>query len=73
MKVLGGIMVAFGILLAGGSGLCTLSIIFEEMGSPSADATGWIVLAAIIGGVPFLMGLGSMIGGMVLLREKPRE
>ena len=71
MKVLGGILIAVGLLMAGASGLCSLALLSEEMGNPNADLSGlWIV--AIVGGVPFLMGLGTIFGGWKLLQERPK-
>ena len=72
MKVLGGILIGAGILMAALSGLCSLSLIIEEVMSSSAQKGEWIVLIAVVGGIPFLMGLGMIFGGWKLLNEKPR-
>jgi hypothetical protein len=72
MKVLGGILLGVGLLVAGLSGLCSLSMIIEEMHGSNGDITGTLVLVGIVGGIPFLMGLGMMFGGWKLVQEKPR-
>ncbi len=73
MKVLGGILIAVGLLMAGASGLCSLALIWEELDNLNADMMGSLVIVGIVGGIPFLMGLGMMFGGWKLLSEKPRD
>lgn len=62
----GGLLLAIGILLAAGSGLCTLFVIGSGMGS---GAGGLWVLAIVIGAVPFALGIGLFVIGRNLLRE----
>ena len=73
MKVLGGILIAVGLLIAGASGLCSFMLIAEEMTNSNAELgeSAWII--GIVGGIPFLMGAGMVFGGWKLLQEKPRD
>jgi hypothetical protein len=64
--ILGGILVAIGILIAGGSGLCSLMVLFSSGGF--ADP-GMLPLVLLIGGVPFVVGAGIAFGGHVLIRS----
>ena len=71
MKVLGGILIAVGLLIAGASGLCSFMLIAEELRNANADMGGTLAVA-IVGGIPFLIGAGMIFGGWKLLQEKPR-
>lgn len=73
MKVLGGILIAVGLLIAGASGLCSFVLIAEELRNANADMGGSLAIVAIVGGIPFLMGAGMIFGGWKLLQEKPRD
>jgi hypothetical protein len=64
--VLGGILLAVGILIAGGSGLCSLFVLFSP--GELADL-GMLPLVLLIGGVPFLIGAGIAYGGFALIRS----
>ncbi len=63
-RLAGGILLAVGLLVATGSGLCSLAIIFSG-GLASGDG-GPLLL---ISGIPFLTGLGMVLGGLRLLRS----
>ena len=67
IKLLAGIMIAIGILVATGSGLCSLIVIFG-MGT-SAGGGGLIPVALVIGGVPFSVGVGLIAWGRKLLKD----
>ena len=64
-RLAGGILLAVGLLVATGSGLCSLVIMFSGGAIQSGDAR----LLALIGGLPFLTGLGMVFGGLRLLRS----
>ena len=61
-----GILMAIGILLMTGSGLCSLLVIF---GTGQFGGGGIIGLALIVGGVPFLIGLGLAYWGRTLWKK----
>ena len=69
MRVLGGILLAIGILIAGLSGLCSLVFVVTELTSPysSVDRTVSYVLG--IGGIPFIIGLAMVFLGRRLLNS----
>ena len=72
--VLGGILMAVGILIAGGSGLCSLMVLFG--GGMGADFS-MLPLVLLIGGIPFAVGAAIAFGGYALIRsarnEQPNE
>lgn len=60
-NVLGGLLIAIGFLVAGLSGLCSLIFLVSE-----PDAIG---LVALVGGIPFVVGLGLFFLGRSVLRS----
>jgi hypothetical protein len=64
--VFGGILMAVGILIAGASGLCSLTILLSsgEFGGP-----GMWPMVLMIGGIPFAAGAGIAYGGYALIRS----
>jgi hypothetical protein len=69
--VFGGILMAVGILIAGGSGLCSLAILFG--GSGEFSGFGMWPMVLMIGGIPFAVGAGIAYGGYALLRSARNE
>lgn len=69
IKLFAGILLATGILLMTGSGLCSLAVI---IGSMPNGGGGIVWLALIIGGVPFSLGFGLFAWGRKLLRDQKR-
>ncbi|HEU4969438.1 hypothetical protein [Sphingomonas sp.] len=67
-RLFGGILLAIGILIAGASGLCTLIFVGSSTGQPN-DLGPILPLALIFGGLPFLVGIGLIIGGRALLKS----
>jgi hypothetical protein len=63
--VFGGILLAVGVLIAGGSGLCSLMVLF------SSGMGGLTMIPAVLlfGGVPFAIGAGIAFGGHALIRS----
>ncbi len=70
----GGILLAIGILIAGASGLCTITFVVSAIGSAvnshqEFGGAGMIPLIAIVGGIPFLVGVGLIFAGRALIRS----
>jgi hypothetical protein len=70
-EVFGGLFVAVGILIAGGSGLCSLMVLFDQQGEFSGFQMWPAVL--LFGGIPFTIGVGMAFGGRALLRSARRD
>ena len=67
---LGGLLLAVGILIAGASGLCT--IVFWGLAIADAhgsDFLGFLLLSLMVGGIPFVIGVGLILWGRWLLRR----
>ena len=64
--ILGGILLAAGILIAGASGLCSLFVLFS-----SGEFAGPEMWQAVLlfGGIPFAVGAGIAYGGYALIRS----
>jgi hypothetical protein len=69
-EVLGGIFMAVGILIAGGSGLCSAVVLFTP-----GEYSGFEMWPAVltVGGIPFAVGLAMAFGGRALRRNVPRQ
>ena len=73
--VLGGILLAVGILIAGASGLCSLYVIgtgLSSGGSPG-ELLSDLPLVLMVGGIPFAVGVGLILGGRALIRSERRD
>ena len=70
-QLLGGILLAIGLLIAGASGLCTGVMLVMSIGQ--SGSAGIIPLALLFGGVPFGIGLLLFFGGRALLRSAREE
>jgi hypothetical protein len=68
--LLGGILLAIGILIAGASGLCSLAVLFG--GGFGTDAS-MLPVVLVVGGIPFAVGAGIGFGGWALIRSARRE
>ena len=69
-SLFGGILLAVGILTAGGSGLCSLAILFD--GGMAGDMGGWLSILPLVllfGGIPLGIGVAMAFGGRALLRS----
>jgi len=73
-RLFGGILLAVGILIMTGSGLCSLVVIgmfVSEGGSAGlGEGVSMLMLPAIFGGLPFAIGFGLFYVGKVLLRRE---
>jgi len=71
MKFFGGLLMGVGILIATLSGLCSawfLVMSLASTGGGEFSGLGMLPLVALIGGLPFLTGLGLFFGGRALVR-----
>jgi hypothetical protein len=68
-KVIGGIMIAVGILVMTVSGICAgFVIVTTAMGGDAA----FMAVPVVVGGIPFLFGLAIVWGGRKLIAEHNR-
>jgi hypothetical protein len=76
MKVLAGLMVAAGVLIAGLSGLCTavfgLSSLFSMFSRAGFGASVLLVVALVIG-APFIAGGVALLRSGLRLWKQPRD
>lgn len=80
-KLLGGILIAAGILVAGASGLCTatfliwffVDVIRSGWNSSEPENMGVLLTILFFGCAPFLTGIGLIFAGRVLVRSARRE
>jgi hypothetical protein len=70
--VLGGILLAVGILIAGASGLCSLYVLASGFGGygSAGQILSMIPLVLMFGGIPFAAGVGLILGGRALIRSE---
>ena len=67
-QLFGGLLLAIGILLMTGSGLCSVVVIV--MGAPQvAKDPSVLLMPLVIGGVPFAVGFGLFKWGQWVLRR----
>lgn len=74
---LGGLLIAVGGLIATLSGLCSLAVIGASYSAvlkgPGVlgNLIGGLLLVGVVGGVPFVLGVGLVIGGLAIIRSSP--
>ena len=68
--VLGGVMIAIGLLIAGATGLCCLMLIAN---AGAITGPGAFLTMGLYAGLPLAAGVGLIIGGIVLIRESRNE
>ena len=66
-RLLGGILLAIGILVAGLSGLCTLLVLGGSL--TSGQFIDGLSMALAFGGIPLAIGIGLIFAGRALLKE----
>lgn len=74
-SVFGGILLAVGLIVMTLSGLCSgvfITMMLAE-GSLDSEMLSILLMPLVIGGVPFVIGLGLFVLGRVLLREGRAE
>jgi hypothetical protein len=73
----GGILLAIGILIAGASGLCSLTMLVSALGNlhghEEFSGAGMLPVIAIFGGIPFVIGLSLFFAGRSLIRSDRGE
>ena len=69
--IMGGILLAVGILIAGASGLCSLAVLFG--GGMGSGMLNTLPLVLLIGGIPFAIGAAIAFGGQALIRQARNE
>lgn len=67
-QLLGGILLAVGILIAGVSGLCSLYFVVG-----SGGGLNMLPAVLVIGGIPFALGAGLVWGGWAIIRRARQE
>jgi hypothetical protein len=71
MKTLiGGILLAIGILIAGASGLCSLVVLLS---SGEFGGGGMLGVVLLVGGIPFALGAGLAFAGQTLIKQARKE
>ena len=68
-QVLGAILMAIGIIIGGGSGLCAL--IFVGLGVMDGSHTGEVLAYALAMCMPLLLGAGLFAAGLHIQRSDP--
>lgn len=69
-RIVGYMMVVGGVLIALLSGACSASVLGAS--EPGSRSTVSLAAVAIFGGLPFLGGVGLVVGGAALLRRRRR-
>ncbi len=72
-KLAGILLIVFGVLLAGASGLCCLAFLSEDGPNAMTLENGIPQVLLIFGGVPFTFGLMAILGGVLALRNDARK
>ncbi|MEW9853760.1 hypothetical protein [Novosphingobium sp. M1R2S20] len=67
--LLGALLLACGVLVAGLSGLCTLVILSSSLIDSGPEVQGIFPVALGFGGIPCLIGLAMIWLGRILLRK----
>jgi hypothetical protein len=66
-------MIAFGILVAGASGLCSF-LFLSPPGGVSGNATAEMMTTVlVVGGIPFAAGILLIFGGYLLIKRRTGE
>ncbi|WP_051504410.1 hypothetical protein [Sphingomonas jaspsi] len=68
-KLLGGILFAIGLLIAGASGLCSAAVFFAGVSNVSQIDFSVFPIVALFGGIPLAGGIGLMLLGRSLIRS----
>ena len=71
-SLFGGILLGAGILIAGASGLCSLVFLGMGLTEPSG-MVDMLPMVLLVGGIPFLIGLGLFFQGRSKIRSARRD
>jgi len=69
MRLLGGLLLALGIVIAAISGLCSAVMIVGSVTSGSGADLSLLPVVLIVGGIPFALGVALLLVGRLLLRR----
>jgi hypothetical protein len=75
-QLIGGILIAVGILIAGASGLCSLYMVVSSdmyRSGATAELLSMLPLVLLFGGIPFAIGLGLVFSGRSVIRRARGE
>lgn len=73
MKIVGAIVMAIGILIAGLSGLCSLLLLADRSTWSGPSASESLTIIALVGGIPFVVGAGLILLGRIFIRSDGRN
>jgi hypothetical protein len=71
-QVFGGLLFGLGILIGGLSGLCSVFLLGAAIFDPATGPNNYlsVPVVLIVGGIPFVFGLGLFFAGRSLLRDR---
>ena len=72
-RLFGGILVAVGILIMTGSGVCSLVVMAGSVQGAGFAGLQLAPIVALVGGIPFAVGFGIFRGGRAIGREAERD
>jgi len=73
MRLLGNVLRAVGVLIAGGSGLCMAAFLPEALDSANPYQVDMATAIPTMGGIPFVIGVGLFFLGRHLVRKSERN
>lgn len=70
-KLIGGVLLAVGLLVAGASGLCSIAVLVSGLADQSGadDFISFLPAIGVFGGIPFAGGVGLFLLGRALVRD----
>ncbi len=68
-RFVGALLMGIGVLVAGLSGLCSLLLLSEEPNWSGPAAAESLGIIAMVGGIPFIAGLGLFFAGRYVWRK----
>ncbi len=68
-RLIGGLLMGAGLLIAGGSGLCSLLLLAEGSTWAGPSAAESLSIIAMVGGIPFVIGIGLFFTGRLVWRK----
>lgn len=72
LKLFGGLLMVIGLLIATLSGLCSAGFLIRlanGRGSGGQFNGAALMIVSVVGGIPFLGGVGMFFGGLTLVRS----
>jgi hypothetical protein len=70
-RLMGGLLIAIGILMTGASGLCSAWVGFGMLAGPGDDQSRGLMIGLVLvfGGTPFIGGIAMALAGRHILRR----